>query len=209
MDIGSQIFKENMLWIHIETGNICSITITNESIYSFSLNQQDETKHVTHATLTYNNSFSNYLKYFLDDINNKTVEKFSFFTYKSVKYLFYKFNDYLLFNELIIVSVRHLKISENKIVMKEIQNRDWQYLVELVIKLVEHNKSHLKLLSKAERKIIKRTIYNYRVARRLYASAYAKMAEIFKINLNSLLCDKIDETENDFRAHGNGPLFVR
>ena len=198
-----------MLWIHTETGNICSITITNESIYSFSLNQQDETKQVIHATLTYNNSFSNYLKYFLDDINNETVEKFGFFTYKNVKYLFYKFNDYLLFNELITVSVRHSKINENKIVMKEIQNRDWQYLVELLIKLVEHDKSHLKLLPKAERKIIKRTKYYYRVAQRVYASTYAKMAEIFKINLNSLLSDEIDETENDFRANRNDPLSVR
>ena len=182
---------------------------TNESIYSFSLNQQNETKQVIHATLTCKNSFSNYLKYFLDDINNETVEKFGFFTYKNVKYLFYKFNDYLLFNELITVSVRHSKINENKIVMKEIQNRDWQYLVELLIKLVEHDKSHLKLLPKAERKIIKRTKYYYRVAQRVYASTYAKMAEIFKINLNSLLPDKIDETENDFRANRNGPLSVR
>ena len=182
---------------------------TNESIYSFSLNQQDETKQVIHATLTCKNSFSNYLKYFLDDINNETVEKFGFFTYKNVKYLFYKFNDYLLFNELITVSVRHSKINENKIVMKEIQNRDWQYLVELLIKLVEHDKSHLKLLPKAERKIIKRTKYYYRVAQRVYASTYAKMAEIFKINLNSLLSDEIDETENDFRANRNGPLSVR
>ena len=182
---------------------------TNESIYSFSLNQQNETKQVIHATLTCKNSFSNYLKYFLDDINNETVEKFGFFTYKNVKYLFYKFNDYLLFNELITVSVRHSKINENKIVMKEIQNRDWQYLVELLIKLVEHDKSHLKLLPKAERKIIKRTKYYYRVAQRVYASAYAKMAEIFKINLNSLLSDEIDETENDFRANRNGPLSVR
>ena len=182
---------------------------TNESIYSFSLNQQNETKQVIHATLTCKNSFSNYLKYFLDDINNETVEKFGFFTYKNVKYLFYKFNDYLLFNELITVSVRHSKINENKIVMKEIQNRDWQYLVELLIKLVEHDKSHLKLLPKAERKIIKRTKYYYRVAQRVYASTYAKMAEIFKINLNSLLSDEIDETENDFRANRNDPLSVR
>ena len=38
-DIGSQIFRKNMLSIHIETGNIsydnCN---TNESIYSFLLN---------------------------------------------------------------------------------------------------------------------------------------------------------------------------
>ena len=105
-DIGVQIFKENIILIHIETGNILYDNYnTNESIYSFSLNRQDETKQVVHATLTYKDSFPNYLKYFLDDINNETVEKFEFFTNKNVKYLFYKFNNYLLFNELNTVPV--------------------------------------------------------------------------------------------------------
>ena len=83
---------------------------------------------------------------------------------KNVKYLLYKFNDYLLFHGLNIVPVRHSKINENKIVMEEIQNRDWQYLVESVIKLVEHDKSYLKLLPKTERKVIKSMKHNYRVA---------------------------------------------
>ena len=103
--------------------------------------------------LTQKDSCSNYLKYFLGDLDNETVEKFDFFTHKNVKYPFYKFNDYLLFNGQNTVQVRHLKINENKIVLKEIQNRDWQYLVELVIKLVKHDKTHLKPLPKAERKI--------------------------------------------------------
>ena len=46
--------------------------------------------------------------------------------------------------------------------------------------------------------------HNYRVARRVYASAYANMAKQFKIYLNSLPPDEIDEIENDFRANGNG-----
>ena len=70
-DIGLQIFRENMLSIHIETENIFHDNYdTNEPIYSFLLNQQDEKKQVTHATLTYKDSFSNYLKYFLDDVDN-------------------------------------------------------------------------------------------------------------------------------------------
>ena len=51
--------------------------------------------------------------------------------------------------------------------------------------------------------------YNYRVAGRVYVSTYANKAEQFKIYLNSLSPDQIDETENDFRASGNGPLSVR
>ena len=166
-----------MLSIHIEKGNIFYDNYnTNESIYCFLLNQQDETKQVIHATLTHKGSFSNYLKYFLD-VDNETVKKFDFFARKNVKYLFYKFNDYLLFNGLNTVPVRHSKINENKIVMEEIQNRDGQYLVESVIKLVERDKSHLKPLTKAERKIIKSMKYNYKVARRVYASTYANIAE--------------------------------
>ena len=121
LDIGSQIFRENMLSIRIETGNIFYDNYnTNESIYSFFLNQQDETKQVIHTTLIYKDSFSNYLKYFLDDVDNETVKKFDFFAHKNVKYLFYKFNDYLLFDGLNTVPVRHSKINENEIAMEKI-----------------------------------------------------------------------------------------
>ena len=44
-DIGSQIFRENMLLIHIETGNIFYDNYnTGESIYEFLMRQQDNTK---------------------------------------------------------------------------------------------------------------------------------------------------------------------
>ena len=89
-------------------------------MYSFLLNQQDKTKQVVHAALTYKDSFSNYLKYFLDDVDNETIEKFDFFAHKNVKYLFYKFNDYLIFNGMNTVPVRQSIINENKIVMEEI-----------------------------------------------------------------------------------------
>ena len=200
-DIDLQIFRENVLLVHIETGNIFYNNYnTNELMYSFSLNPQDKTKKVIHATLRYKDFFSNYLKYFLDDIDNETVKKFDFFAHKNVKYLFYKFSSYLLFSGLNTVPVRHSKVNENKIVMEEIENRDWQYLEESVIKLVEHGKSHLKPLPKAERKIIKSMKYNYRVAQRVYESTYANMVERFKIYLNFLPPDEIDEAENDFRA---------
>ena len=172
------------------------------------LNKQDETKQIVPATLICKYFFSNYLKYFLDDIDNETVEKIDFFAHKNVKYLYFKFNDYLLFNGLNKVPLIQSKINENKIVMEEIQNRDSQYLVESVIKLVETDNIHLKLLPKAERKIIKSMKYNSRDARRVYASTYANMAEQFKIYLNSLPPDKIDEIENVFGANGNGLLSV-
>ena len=56
--------------------------------------------------------FSNYLRYFLDNIDAETVDKFHFFTNKNVKYLFYKFNGYLLFNEQNTFPVRHSKVAK-------------------------------------------------------------------------------------------------
>ena len=82
-DIGLQIFRENMFSIYIETGNIFYDNYnTNESIYSFLLNQHDETKQIIHVTVTDKDSFSNYLKYFLDDVDNKTVKRFDLFAHK-------------------------------------------------------------------------------------------------------------------------------
>ena len=82
-DIGLQIFRENMFSIYIETGNIFYDHYnTNESIYSFLLNQHDETKQIIHVTVIDKDCFSNYLKYFLDDVDNKTVKRFDLFAHK-------------------------------------------------------------------------------------------------------------------------------
>ena len=123
----------------------------NESIYDFLLRQQDETKKIIHATLTYKDFFSNYLRYFLDDIDAETVDKFHFFTNKNFKYLFYKFND-KTFNGQNTVLVRHSKTVKTEIFMKEVQMRDWQYLAESVIQLVKGDKNHLKPLPKSGKK---------------------------------------------------------
>ena len=79
LDIDSQILRENMLSINIRTRNIFYDNYnTSESIYSFLLNPQDETKQVIHPTLTYKDSFSNYLKYFVDEVDNETVKNLTF-----------------------------------------------------------------------------------------------------------------------------------
>ena len=74
---------------------------TGESIYNFLLRQQDDAKKkIIHAILTYTDSFSNYIKYFLVNIDAETVDKSDFFVNKNVKYLYCRFNDYLLFRSL-------------------------------------------------------------------------------------------------------------
>ena len=54
-----------MLPIHIETGKRISLQIP--------VRQQGETKKTIYATLSYKDSFSNFIKHFLDDVNLETV----------------------------------------------------------------------------------------------------------------------------------------
>ena len=113
-DIGSQIFRGNSLSIHIETGNVYFDGYnTNESIYEFLLSQQDEIKQKIQTTLSYSDTFSNYM-----------VDKYVFFTNKNVKYLFYRFNDFLLFRSRPILTLRHSKKTVDEIVIEEVQRRD-------------------------------------------------------------------------------------
>ena len=73
-DIGSQIFRENMLSIHIETGSIFYDNYnTGESICFFAETAKRYKKTI-HATLTYTDSFSNYMKYFIDIIDTEEFE---------------------------------------------------------------------------------------------------------------------------------------
>ena len=50
---------------------------------------------------------------------------------------------------------------------------------------------------------------NYKVAHRVYNFIYSNIAKQFKIYLDSLASDEIDETENDFQVNGNALFFVR
>ena len=61
--------------IHIESGNVYNDGYnTNESIYEFLLRKQDEEKQKNHTTLSDSETFSNYIRNFLDDIDHETVD---------------------------------------------------------------------------------------------------------------------------------------
>ena len=75
----------------------------------------------------------------------------TFLQTKTLDIFFTRFNDSLLFSRQNTVLVRHSKIVRNEIVMKEVQSRDWQYLVESMIQLVKDEKNHLKPLPKVKK----------------------------------------------------------
>ena len=95
-----------------------------------------------------------YINEFLDEIKPESTDRFDLFTSKNVKYLFYRYNDIFMSRSLPTVLVRHSKITENKVVLEELQNTSWQYLVDSVI-IATKSKKYLKTTTKREAETVK------------------------------------------------------
>ena len=92
-------------------------------------------------------------------------------TNKIVKYLFYRYNDFFLLKSSQIIFLMHTKLTQNKVVLEELLNRHWQYLIKTLISSIENKKSNcLTLLEKKETKIIKDMKENCKVIQRDYNS---------------------------------------
>ena len=126
----------------------------NEFIYDFSFNQKDKTKKIINASLSYAGPLFEYIRDFLDDIDSETADRFDLLTSKNIKDIFYRHNDLLLSKNLPTNLLKQTKVSEEKIVLEEVQNRNWQYLVKTLICYVG-KKQHLKTLLKKESKMMK------------------------------------------------------
>ena len=86
----------NKLKIHIESGNIYhNNTDTNESIYGFFKNQEDETKKWIDLEFILSDDYKYYFMKYLVNIKNGEDETYDMFANKNSKFLFYHFNDYL------------------------------------------------------------------------------------------------------------------
>ena len=143
--------RQNRLSFHIETDNFYYDSMnTGESVYNFITIKQDETKKIVNTTLPYGSSFENYLREFLSGLDANTDAYFDTLTKKKIKYLFYRYNDFLLSRGLTTADVRHTKLSADEVVLEELQNRDWQYLIDSLIWKVEKDKDYYKVKTKKD-----------------------------------------------------------
>lgn len=110
-DYCSRLMRENKLSIHIESENVYSDNFnTNESIYDFLLAQQGYEKKLANGDFSYWGDFSKYINEFLSGIDSEADDRFDLLTDKNVKYLIYRFNGYLRYQNIKKLKIRHRKI---------------------------------------------------------------------------------------------------
>ena len=121
-DYGSQIMKQIRLSIHSSTGetNLCLILLFCKKI---------EQKKRIREKLYYGGTVKQYLSEFLPAFDADADAKLDTLTNKSIKYLFYRYNDYLVYKGFEPSPIIHTKLSTDEVVMEKLQNRDWKYLI--------------------------------------------------------------------------------
>ena len=110
---------------------------TNESLFDFIVSQKNRTKKRNREKLYYGGTFELYLSEFLPAFDADADAKLDTLTNKSIKYLFYRYNDYLVYKGFDPSPIVHTKLSTDEVVIEKLQNRDWQYLIESLIYEVE------------------------------------------------------------------------
>ena len=145
--------KQNRLSIHSSTGDLYYDGVnTKESLFDFISSQKNISKKIIREKLYYGGTFEQYLSKFLPafdaDANLETL------TNKSIKYLFYRYNDYFVYKGFEPSSIIHTKLSADEFVIENLQNRDWQYLIESLIYKIEKNKGYYKIQTTEDSEMI-------------------------------------------------------
>ena len=120
--------------IHVPTGNIfINNQNTEESIYTFLDNQQDETKKEIPLDFSYDDNLTDYMTKYLPAINDYDEVKYDFLANKNSKFLFNLFNKYQQDRGRQKHPVRHTKVNADNYALKTLQDRNWPYFINRII----------------------------------------------------------------------------
>ena len=136
--LGTAICQEALqrdgISIHVPTGNIfVNNQNTEESIYTFLDNQQDETKKKIPLDFSYDDNLADYMTKYLLAINDYDEVKYDFLANKNSKFLFNLFNKYQQDRGRKKHSVRHTKVTADDYALQKLQDKNWPYFINRII----------------------------------------------------------------------------
>ena len=198
---------QNRLSVHSSTGDLYYDGVNaNESLFDFIVSQKNRTKKRIREKLYYGGTFEQYLSELLPAIDADADAKLDTLTNKSIKYLFYRYNDYLVFKGFDPSPIIHTKLSIDEVVMEKLQNRDWQYLIESLIYKVEQEKDNYKIKMTEDSEMIQDMSKNYRLLRRIHHDLSTIITENFKLYLSTLTQSEFEEIDSDIISSGLNSL---
>ena len=184
--------------IHIPTGNIfIKNQNTEESLYTFLDNQQDETKKEIPLDFTYDDDLTDYMTKYLPAINDYDEVKYDLLANKNSKFLFNLFNKYQQDRGRKKYPVRHTKVSADDYALKTLQDKNWPYFINRIIAFSQgvFDLNDIITTDPDEVNILNDTRANFETVKNLYnellTSVGINLHEYF-MNLNTDKKQKID-----------------
>ena len=184
--------------IHIPTGNIfIKNQNTEESLYTFLDNQQDETKKEIPLDFTYDDDLTDYMTKYLPAINDYDEVKYDLLANKNSKFLFNLFNKYQQDRGRKTYPVRHTKVSADDYALKTLQDKNWPYFINCIIAFSQgvFDLNDIITTDPDEVNILNDTRANFETVKNLYnellTSVGINLHEYF-MNLNTDKKQKID-----------------
>ena len=184
--------------IHVPMGNIfVNNQNTEESIYSFLDNQQDETKKEIPLDFSYDDNLTDYMTKYLPAINDYDEVKYDFLANKNSKFLFNLFNKYQQDRGRKKHSVRHTKVTADDYALQKLQDRNWPYFINRIIEFSQgvYDINDVITSDADEVNILNNTRANFEKVKNLYnellSSVGINLHEYF-MNLDIDLKRKID-----------------
>ena len=184
--------------IHIPTGDIfINNQNTEESIYTFLDNQQDETKKDIPLDFSYDDNLNDYMTKYLPAINDYDEVKYDFLANKNSKFLFNLFNKYQENRGRKKLPVKHTKVSADDYALKKLQDRNWPYFVNRIIEFSQgvYDINDIITTDAEEVNILNNTRANFEITKNLYnellTAVGINLHEYF-INLDIAEKQKID-----------------
>ena len=101
------------------------------------------------------------------------------------------------------LKIRHSKISNDFVGLVEIQERDWQYLIQYFIARTE-NFNIKEEITKKQSKTLKEIEINYKICRHVYNSIYKTIVQNFQEYLRTLEFSELKELNSDIKRNGWG-----
>ena len=138
-DMGQNIMTNNILSIHIETGDIFYNDFnTKENLYNFLLTQQGEIKQFIPKRISYHYSFEKYTHSYFPSFSLEEIHKLDLLSNKNTKYLMYKFNDWIESMGAEKILIRRTAKVRDEIGFQKIEEKDKQFLIEKIIAKIEN-----------------------------------------------------------------------
>ena len=203
--------------INAPTGNIfVNNQNTEESIYTFLDNQQDETKKEIPLDFSHDDNLTDYMTKYLPAINDYDEVKYNFLANKNSKFLFNLFNKYQQDRGRKKQSVRHTKVSADDYALQKLQDKNWPYFINRIIEFSQgvFDINDIIRTDADEVNILNNTRSNFEIVKNLYnellTSVGVNLHEYF-MNLDIDKKKKIDTdlTNNNYFTWDPHESFIQ